>query len=248
MGQNWTVRKGKKEECETGRVKRDVSWFWMKLSPAYLLYLLRLFSTGLSPSSPPSLLPSICQTDSCWQPGSVVVHSVLIQSKPSVPPSPSKYAFIFLLCSIQPTLGGTWDSLQFTHVIPKLKEGLLWVTLEHFCAQTELALFVAFIVGDGFASNCHRLAVHEGLECVSAHYWNEDYLLELDLFLLPSSNVKQIHFPDCMFFDLSEPAGFWFCEIMLVSSTSASPHTTSDCFVGIDCCLSCSRCCFFIII
>ncbi|MED6238226.1 hypothetical protein ATANTOWER_013412 [Ataeniobius toweri] len=99
----------------------------MKHSPPYLLYLLRFFSAGLSPSLPPCLLPSICQTDSCWQTRSVVVHSILIQHKPSVPPSPSKYAFKFLLCSNHLTLEEL-EILCSLNMVRKLKGVLLRVT------------------------------------------------------------------------------------------------------------------------
>lgn len=123
------------------------------MSASLLIYFI---SSGCSlpDSLPPFLPPSISQTDSCWLTPSVVVHSV--QSLPSVPPSRSKYAFIFHFPPSAPDPvhqpGRTCSSLQFTQEVRKLKGppcGLLENSSD-ISVQSEFVWSVAFIVGDVF--------------------------------------------------------------------------------------------------
>lgn len=116
----------------------------------FLLYLLWLFTAGLSPFLPPS--HSICQTDSCWPTPSVVVHFPsrvsLIQPEPSVPLSPSKYAFISHVSPLPPDprhqSGRTRSSLQFTD--GRLKMGYMRTSVTSAFSQSLFGLLNLLLV------------------------------------------------------------------------------------------------------
>lgn len=132
------------------RDRKDERGIWMRISPPYLLYLLRLFTAGLSPFLP----PSICQTDSCWPTPSVVVRSV-----PSLPDSTQALRspvslqicfYITLLSSPRWPPSSVWKDSQFSAIYgQKVKKGL-HENISDISVQSELVWFVEFIVGDVF--------------------------------------------------------------------------------------------------
>lgn len=154
-----------------------------------------MFTAGL----PPSLSPSICQTDSCWATPSVVVHfvqSLLIQPEPLrfFLHLLSKYAFIFhsaLSLPPQP-LSLVWKNTQFCAIYSNFQKevkkvfcvGYMRTSVTSACNQRLFGL-LHLLLAMRLRLSCHRLELYETSE--ELEWTGVDHSLEIGHSLLSTS-------------------------------------------------------------